>query len=131
MKLFQRKYYYIKIHFNKVEITDLVTEETVTKTSFEKFSNKRIVIADFNVVELLIKEIIISFQKKTKAFITQNIMLIQQMESQEGGLTEIEKRAMRDLCEQAGGLKVFLILNNKKINVKEALKGIKNNTFSC
>ncbi len=43
------------------------------------------------------------------------------MEELEGGLSEIEKRAYRDLCEQAGAAEIHLVEHYKKLNVEQAL----------
>ena len=129
MKLFKRKYFYVKFYFNKIEVTNLETGETVSKTSVEKFSTKRIVIADFNSAELLLREIIDSFKTSKNIFKNQFEVLMQQMEEFEDGVSEIEKRAYRDLAEQAGTVKVFLLLHSKKLRNEEALSGMINNEF--
>jgi MreB/Mbl protein len=129
MKLFKKNYFYIKLYFNKIEITNLLNEETIAKSAVKKFSTNRIVIADFNALELLIRETINDLLKNSKVLFTQNSMLIHHLEKLDGGITEIEKRAMRDLCEQAGATNVFIITDNNRISNYLALVGIKNKTF--
>lgn len=130
MNFFKRQYFYIKLYYNKVEITHLNSGETITKNSLENFSTKRVVIANFNIIELLVRNCITELSQNYKALFTQNIMLIQHVEVMEGGVTEIEKRAMRDICEQAGGVEVYLITNNKIISIDEAMQGLKNKSFN-
>ena len=129
MNLFKRKHFYVKFYFNKIEVTNLETGETISKSSLKKFSSKRFVIADFNNAELLLREIIDSFKTSKNIFKNQYEILMQQMEEFEDGISEIEKRAYRDLAEQAGAIKVYLVLHCRKLNNEEALSGMLNNEF--
>lgn len=129
MQLFKRPSFYIKIYFNKIEITHLDTGETITKNALQNFSTKRIVIADFNNVELLVRDIINEFEI-SKGLIKKSFhALMQQMETFEDGISEIEKRAMRDIAEQAGAVTVYLNLDTKKIHYEQAFAMLKNKEF--
>ncbi|UAY51671.1 rod shape-determining protein [Ferruginibacter albus] len=119
--LFKRIPIYIKIYFNKVEITNLVTGKTVSKISEQGFSTKRVVIADFNVLELVIRDILKELNGKGGIFQHSLKALIQQMEPVEGGLVEIEKRALRDVAEQAGAAHIILIEHTRKLSNEEAI----------
>ena len=130
MNLFKKTHFYVKIYFNKIEITNLDTAETITKSAIEKFSTKRIVIANFNIAELLLREGFNELKTKKGFLPLGHEVLMQQMEEFEDGISEIEKRALRDMAEQAGAMKVFLILETKKISVEEAMNGLKNEEFS-
>jgi MreB/Mbl protein len=112
---------YIKIFYNKVEITNLKTGETISRQALEPFSNKRLVVADFNVAELLIRSIVKELQL-TKSFIGRSLrIIIQQMENLEDGLSETEKRVLRDLSEQAGGAFVIIVEHTRPLSSNEAI----------
>ncbi len=107
---------YIKIYPNKIEITDILKDQTVSKLSPFKFSSSRMIVADFIVASDLISQILkeLGLSRRTlKA-------LIQQMDDFEDGLSEVEKRILRDLGEQAGASEVYIV-NRKKAMSKEEI----------
>jgi hypothetical protein len=129
MSLFKRPSFYIKIYFNKIEITHLETGETISRNSLTNFSTKRIVLADFNAVELLVRNTIDEFEISKGIIKKAFHALVQQMEIFEDGISEIEKRAMRDIAEQAGAVTVHLIFDTKKLPYEEAFTKLKNKEF--
>ena len=94
--------------------------ETISRESAERFSTQRFIIADFNIADALIRNIINDLLPKKGIFPRQTKILIQQVESVEGGLSEIEKRALRDLGEMAGGTTVILIEHFRTLSNAEA-----------
>jgi rod shape-determining protein MreB and related proteins len=129
MSLFKRPSFYIKIYFNAIEVTHLDTGETIKRSSLEKFSTKRLVIADFNIVELLVRNTIDEFEISKGIIKKAFHALVQQMEIFEDGISEIEKRAMRDIAYQAGAVKVNLNFDTKKLPYEEAFTKLKNKEF--
>ena len=113
---------YIKICTNKIEITNLKTGEIVFQNAIIPFSTSRIVVSSFVNSEQLIRSIL----NELGIAKSQLKVLIQQMENVEGGLADIEKRAMRDLGEQAGGSIVILVEHTRVLNNEEALLQLKN-----
>lgn len=63
------------------------------------------VIADFTMAELMIREFIKKLQPERRLFSTNHRMVI----CIPSGITEVEKRAVRDSAEQAGGKEVHMI----------------------
>ena len=108
---------YIKISTNKIEITNLKTGQTLSRTAITPFSTNRIVLSSFINAEELTRSIL----KELGIAKSQLKVVIQQIENVEGGLSDIEKRAMRDLGEQAGGVTVMLIEHTTALNKEEAL----------
>ncbi|MBB1285487.1 hypothetical protein HRH25_13970 [Flavisolibacter sp. BT320] len=53
--------------------------------------------------------------------------MVQQMEVYEEVLSEVEKRILRDLCEQIGSRAVFIITNDKELSNEEVLRVLKEN----
>lgn len=124
MKLFKTDYLYVKVSTNAVEITNLATGETISRKAIEDFSTTRVVVANFNNITNLIISMLRELGISTSFFSTKKI-LIQQMEKQDGGLSDIEKRALRDVAEQAGARFVILIDHPNKLSTEEALLELK------
>ncbi len=112
---------YIKIYNNKIEITNLVTGDTVSGLPVKKFSTDRIVISDFNIIQELIRSLLKELFLIKSFLPLQLKILMQQMEKVDGGLSELEKRGLRDLAEQAGGVYVALVDHTRKLSADEAL----------
>ncbi|SEC26042.1 hypothetical protein SAMN04489761_2512 [Tenacibaculum sp. MAR_2009_124] len=91
--MIKEKYLYIKLYVNKIEIHDLNSKRIQLMEG--EFSDSRIVFADFMKAEELMKEGI-SKLYSTKNWFTCFNVLIQQMERIEGGVSEVEKRAIID-----------------------------------
>ena len=119
MPLLKRTPVYIKISANNIEVTNLSTGKTVSKTSAVAFSNSRIVIANFNVIEALLRDMLKEIIEK-KIFPVQLKVLIQQTQEVDGELTEIEKRALRDLAELAGATHVEIVDHFRKLSDHDA-----------
>jgi hypothetical protein len=114
INIFKRLPVYIKIYANKVEITNLKTDHTVSRSSLKDFSSDRLLVAEFNIAESLIRDIL-----KEMGIGNKNLkIIIQQIDSFEKELFETEKRILRDLAEQAGGTEIYLV-NRKKVMNKE------------
>lgn len=113
---------YVKIYTNQVEVINLKTGETASGR--EKFSTARIVVSDFNTIELLIRDLVGKVTKK-RFFPPQLTIAVQQMEKPEDGLSEIERRALRDMTEQAGGVSVKIVEHNRNLSNEEALEELK------
>jgi hypothetical protein len=120
LSIFKRTPVYIKLFRNKVEIVNLKTGETISRESTEPFSTQRSITADVNKADALIRNVLKDLLPKKNIFPRQTKILIQQVENVEGGLSEIEKRALRDLGEMAGGTPVILIDNFRTVSNTEA-----------
>lgn len=120
LSIFKRTPVYIKLFKNRIEIINLETGEKISRESLEIFSTQRFIIADFNKANALIKDILNDLLPRKSVFPRQTKILIQQVENVEGGLSEIEKRALRDLGEMAGGTPVLLIDHFRPLSETEA-----------
>ena len=123
--IFKRTPIYIKLSRNRIEIVNLDTLEKISRESVEPFSTQRLIIADFNKAEALIRNIINDLLPKKGFFPPQIKILIQQVEAVEGGLSETEKRVLRDLGEVAGGTTVILIEHFQTLGHTEASLALK------
>ena len=123
--LFKHIPVYIKISRNKIEVTNLHTGETLYRTASPAFSTDRLVMAHFNYAESLIRSTLKEMNFSKSLFPPVLKMLIQQVEPVEEGLTEIEKRAYRDLAEQAGAVKAYLVEHFRPLSDHDALEEFK------
>ncbi len=112
---------YIKVKRNAVEITNLETGETAQRTALNPFSSTRHVVSNFRYTEETIKAVLQDLNLTKKFFKRSFKVLIQQMEETEGGLSDIEIRALRDLAEQIGGVKVYVIDNDIPLSKEAAI----------
>jgi hypothetical protein len=112
---------YIKIYPDKIEITNINTRQTISKTSATKFSSPRLLVADFNAADTLIREILkeLGLSRRTLK------VWIQQMKAFEDGLLETEKRALRDLGELAGARSVYIINRTQILSNEEIQEMLK------
>ena len=124
MKLFKTDYLYVKVSTNAIEITNLTTDETISRKAVEDFSTTRVVVANFNNITNLVISMLRELGISTSFFSTKKI-LIQQMEKQDGGLSDIEKRALRDVGEQAGAKFVTIIDHPNRLSTEKALLELK------
>jgi hypothetical protein len=81
---------YVKIYNDKIEVTNVVTGNTVVLNAIAKFSSSRIVIADFNNAELLLRNSLQDLGLVKKFLSPRLKVLMQIMENIEGGLSELE-----------------------------------------
>lgn len=121
LNIFRKVPVYVKIYHDKIAITNINTQQTISKTSTIKFSSNRLLVAEFNVAEMLIREILKELGLSGRTL----KILIQQMKEFEDGLSEAEKRVLRDLAEQAGGATVYII-NRANIMTSEEIQGFLN-----
>ncbi|PHR47041.1 MAG: hypothetical protein COA32_08955 [Fluviicola sp.] len=104
---FKKEIIYIRLFENKVELRHLEKDQNITRTSHDKFSNERLLVATVSVAIKFIKEIL--FEIKGDQLIKPRlVVLIQPMEKVEGGVSEVEKMILRDLIEQIGGNYAFI-----------------------
>ena len=121
LNIFRKVPVYVKIYHDKIEITNINTQQTISKTASTKFSSNRLLVAEFNVAEMLIREILKELGLSGRTL----KILIQQMKEFEDSLSEVEKRVLRDLAEQAGGAVVYII-NRTRVMSPEEIQGFLN-----
>jgi hypothetical protein len=117
---------YIIIRRNHIQITNLENGNLSSIKALNNFSSVRNTVSNFNNANETIKAALNELNIKNTLFSRPLNILIQQTEGIEGGLSDIEKRALRDLAEMAGGKKVFISENPKPLSITEAIKHIKN-----
>lgn len=112
---------YLKIKRNQVEVIDLNTDGTVFKRAIEPFSSVRMVVSRFDKATATILSAFEDLGLKGGFFRPLTKVLVQQLEGIEGGLADIEKRALRDLAEMTGANKVFILEETEPVTKELAL----------
>lgn len=77
------------------------------------------VIADFDHAKHLLAELTKDLYKNKRFFPRRLVVIIQQMEQFPDGLSEVERRAYRDLAEYAGAIEVIIIEHNREMTSSE------------
>lgn len=117
--MFKSSKVYIQIKRNQVTAVNLETGEEVTRIAMKPFSTERVVLASFNPANDTVLAAMSDLRIK-KTFMALKVA-IQQLEGAEGGLSDIEKRALRDLAEMAGANKVYIVESERKLSTDQAL----------
>lgn len=112
---------YIRVKRDQVTVIDLVSGTQVTRDAETPFSSVRNVIGKFNPANETILAALGDLGIRRSGRIS---AIIQQMEGTEGGLSDIEKRALRDLAEMAGATKVYLEEGERALTMDEAMARI-------
>lgn len=111
---------YVKVWTNRMELIHLDDGRSLIMESRRPFSNERIVFAHFFEAEEHLKWMIDELLGK-KRFRPAFRIVVQQMERCEGGLSAVEKRALKDSCEHAGAVVVKLVEHDRALTPAEAL----------
>lgn len=98
---------YIKLYVNEVEITRLDTGQTVSQIASRNISNDRLVVADFQETEILLKRVLSCLIPK-KIFMPQLNIIIHQLDYITGGLSPTEKRILINVAKRIGGKNVIV-----------------------
>jgi hypothetical protein len=104
---FKKETIYIRLFENNVELRHLEKDLNITRTSHDKFSSDRLLLATISVAIKFIKEILYEI-KGDQLIKPRLVVLIQPMEKVEGGVSEVEKMILRDLIGQIGGNYAFI-----------------------
>ena len=112
---------YIKIRRNNIEVTNLETGASSSKSAVNSFSSIRNVVSNFNNAGETVNATLDDLGIGQTFFSRPLTVLIQQLEGTEGGLSDIEKRALRDLAEMAGGRKVVICEDSRPLTIADAL----------
>ncbi len=116
-KLFKSNLVYIILYKNRVKIYRLDTGKFIEKEARKLFSNTRVLWADFNEGENFVREILKELIDNWRTY----RMLIHQVELLEGGLSEVEKRALIDSAGHLYAKEVYLLEGGNELSPREAI----------
>jgi len=97
---------YIKIFPNRFQIRDVNQQTEYTAQAAQPFTTTRLLVGSFTHAEKALKDGLKSIPRGL--FTPSPIIVIQPMAMVEGGLSEVEERAIRELAMSAGARKAFV-----------------------
>ena len=97
---------YVKVKRNKFIIRNIGTDKEAELSAIPAFTTKRLLVGEFSVAEQLLKSGINKVH--TGILIASPIIVIHPLEMVEGGLSQIEDQALRELAAGAGARKVLV-----------------------
>ena len=109
---------YLKIYPDKIEVINLKTGASVARSPLQPFSSPRLAVADYGNAEILCRKLAGELGLVRKPL----KVMVQQMQVFEDGLSESEKRVLRDLAEQIGGTTVLIVTDDRWLSNEEALQ---------
>ncbi|RYY52407.1 MAG: hypothetical protein EOO09_21515 [Chitinophagaceae bacterium] len=121
--MFKKKYVYLRIFRDKVTVTNLDTGESISSSPDIKFSSPRSVLGNVGMLLSICPAMVKSLFPLPAWYGWHGLrMLIQQMEDLEGGASQIEERALRDIAEHSGGKHVILRFSSQELSAEGAKK---------
>ena len=115
---------YIRLNRNKVTIRHIETKKQVVIIPKKSFTTERLLIGDFSNAENAIKDGIRKLYTR-KWFSPSPKMLIQQLEMNEGGLSEVENRILKEVSI-AVGARNSVVWDGDELTDKEVLGRVNN-----
>lgn len=99
---------YLKLYENRVVLRNVTLNKTIELFAIDKFSNARMVVANFYNAEKTVREALSQIQAR-KLISPLLQFVIQPMEKVEDGICEVERRAFYDLAVDSGAKYVYLV----------------------
>lgn len=93
----------LKVYSNRMELSDPRHQLQITQIAAQPYSNQRTLIANFDQGEHLTIILLTQWVKQRSSFLAFSpVILLQAMDLCEGGLTQVEFRALREMALSAG-----------------------------
>lgn len=115
----------VRVWTDRMEVTRLDTGTTLKRDANPGFSNTRIVVGHYQEAEILLKEIVKALVPAPLGFSRNSVMVVQQMERSEGGLSSVEARALVDMCTHAGAKQVILYDQSEELSSQRAMEELR------
>ncbi len=113
---------YVRVTRNRFLVRDIFARTEVEARPTQAFSSERLLVGDFVVAEALLKSTI-SKLASSSLFAVSPVVVIHPMELLEGGLSQVEERAIRELAAGAGARKVVVWVG-KRLSDEDVLEKI-------
>lgn len=127
LSLFKSVPIYVLLYKNRLKVYRLDTGKSINRTSPKPFSNDRLLLGNFQRFEVFLKYLLKYLFKNDNYFLSPVFsMLLHQMQLKEGGVTDVEKRALIDSGKHVNAKEVYLCFDENELTLKDALSKIKN-----
>lgn len=120
LKWFKAQTVLIQLYRNRVVIRNIDLGITIDRTCSGKFSNPRMVLADFRVAEEFTRSLLREMSQKR--FAPPMKVLVQPMELVDGGISPVEQRSFNDFAQHLGAKYVFLHLTQEPLSDQRVLE---------
>ena len=116
---------YIKFYINQIEMVRLDLSAEVSETVKGNFSSERLVIADFEEAERMLKSSLEQLVRgKFWGLLNPPLnIVVQQLDFTDGGLSPTERRILMNVAERIGGRKIIIEDRQEALTWEQA-KGI-------
>lgn len=121
LRIFKRDTMYVRLYRNRIEVKNVNTGKSVSKSSSIGFSNDRLLIADYVTAEKLLRKAIIEVSSTTIIPPITRIVL-QPVDEVIKGISPLEKRAYLDFLEKGGGRLVMVYEFQEKLTDQKVIK---------
>lgn len=108
-------YVYVKVGANTFHLSHLRSNEELTVFATEPFTTTRLLVGNFTNAEKLLAKSLKQLYKN-KWFSPSPFIVIQPLEMVEGGLSEVEERAIHELAASAGASRVVVWVGHELSN---------------
>lgn len=112
---------YVKLMKNKIEVKHIESGKIITRVSEKPFYNDRLIIAYYEVAEVLMKSMINELFK-SKLFDRPIYMLLQPIDKDIVEITPVESRIYVDFASFSGATKVSIYPTQENLSDQEVLK---------
>lgn len=124
-RIFPSPILYVRLYRNEVEVLNVNSNITIRRKSFNTFSNKRLLIADFRAFEAFFKEVVIEVLEKRSVLLKNSSfrVLVQPIDSMILEVSSVESRVFQDSFFQCGAKEILIdkSCSQKKYSNKEVL----------
>ena len=110
---------YVQVRVDRMSVKSVGKGTTAEREAQPLFSHKRSLVGDFTSAEKLLKTLV----KEVRQGLVLNVqMVIHPMERIEGGLSQIEERALHELAIGAGAMRVVVWIGDPLDDLQVAAK---------
>jgi hypothetical protein len=113
---------YVRVSKNKMDVRNLNTKKEVSRISTEKFSNDRLIIADFEQFEKFLRSLLYAVSETDKFLKPALNMLIQPIDDHIKEVSEVELRAYKDSAEHAGGVDIVVYDKQERLTDEQVIR---------
>jgi hypothetical protein len=113
--IFERRILYVRLFEDRIEIRDIITGKTVNRYAQKTYSNKRLLIANFQNAEAELRLAIASLNIKHQRF-QRLVFVFQPFHSNIREYSEVEMRSFVDSAEHAGATEVYLYTKSNDLS---------------
>lgn len=123
-RLFTNTVYVVKVYPNRIDLRSLERSKSLTLSSAEGVTTKRLLVGQFTVADQLMRKGMKQLNE-SMLFPVKPVVIIQPMSMYDDGLSQVEERVLHELAAGAGARKVKVWVGHK-LSDREALEKIKN-----